>query len=276
MAASHVGHLRFTFRGDNSSAAPSLYSILIEATRPSVITSTPTNVTFPKGQVTISPSSNKESSSSSVVDIHGYTNERQDWIITPTSIAPHAEKFKGYFWARISSQSRGGGGGAAARVAEYGIVNNLTVNSGLREGDGSLLSAYVLFSPAGGEGEEETVIDVRVGTSLISESAARSHIEAETPQASSLEDTARVVRERWVEKLDRIVVEGASESQKEVFYTAVFHSLTVSAQVSVASPCHGKRSRSTPMIRLRMECTGVDTTGGFTKPQSLTLATPSG
>ena len=260
--ASHVGHLRFTFSG------PRLYSILIEATRPSVVTSTPTNVTFPNGKVTVT--------SNNHVDIHGYTDERQDGIITPTSIARHAEQFKGYFWARISSQSRGGGAAAAARVAEYGIVNNLTVNSGLREGDGLLLSAYVLFSPAGGEGEEETVIDVRVGTSLISESAARSHIEAETPQASSLEDTARVVRERWVEKLDRIVVEGASEPQKEVFYTAVFHSLTVSAQVSVASPCHGKRSRSTPMIRLRMECTGVDTTGGFTKPQSLTLATPSG
>lgn len=189
-----------------------------------MITSTPTNVTFPKGKVTISPGP-----SSSVVDIHGYTDERQDWIITPTSIASHADKFKGYFWARISSESP-----RAAVVAEYGIVNNLTVNSGLREGWGSLLSAYVLFSPTGGEEEEDTVIDVRVGTSLISESTARSHIETETPQASSLEDTARAVREKWVEKLDRIVVEGASDSQREVFHTAVFHSLTVSGRVSVA------------------------------------------
>ena len=206
--ASHVGHLRFTFSG------PRLYSILIEATRPSVVTSTPTNVTFPNGKVTVT--------SSNHVDIHGYTDERQDGIITPTSIARHAEQFKGYFWARISS---------AAVVAEHGIVDNRTVHAGLREASGSLLSAYVLFAPAQGK---DTVIDVRVGTSLISESTARSHIEAETPPASSLEDTARVVREKWVEKLDRIVVEGASEPQKEVFYTAVFHSLTVSWR-SVAS-----------------------------------------
>ena len=254
MTASHVGHLRFTFRGNNSP------SILIEATRPSVITSTPTNVTFPYGQVAISaqPSNTK----SAVVDIHGYTDERQDWIITPVSIAPHAETFKGYFWARISVSE--------AVVAEYGVVNNRTVNAGLREGDGELLSAYVLFSPSG----EETVIDVRVGTSLISESIARSHIEVETPHGSSLEDTARVVREKWIEKLDRIAVEGASEAQKEVFYTAVFHSLTVSV---CCNPLYDADLQcSTQTSRLRMECIGVDTTVGFTKPPRLTLATPSG
>lgn len=151
------------------------------------------------------------------MDVFGYTDERQDWIITPTSIKAAADTFKAYFWAQIKTGSR---------VSEHGIVHNGTVMAWANSNSGALTSAYVLFEEGG-----ETVIDLRVGTSLISESTAKSHIDAET--RGTLEDTAREVRESWVEKLDRVKIEGATEAQKEVFYTAFFHSLTVSEPACV-------------------------------------------
>jgi len=176
-----------------------------------VITSTPTNITFPTGQVHVSQTQEGN------VDVFGYTDERQDRIITPTSIKAAADTFKAYFWAQIK---------AGSGVSEHGIVQNGTVMAWANWNSGALTSAYVLF-----EEEGEMVIDVRVGTSLISESTAKSHIDAET--RGTLEDTARGVRESWVEKVDRVKIEGATEAQNEVFYTAFFHSLTVSEPVCV-------------------------------------------
>ncbi|KAG6836167.1 hypothetical protein H0H93_010715 [Arthromyces matolae] len=47
-ATSRVGHLRFTFTGNGTTPY-----ILLESSRPSVITSTPTNITYPNGTISI-------------------------------------------------------------------------------------------------------------------------------------------------------------------------------------------------------------------------------
>ncbi|KAM6489360.1 hypothetical protein JOM56_015261 [Amanita muscaria] len=167
--SSRVGHLRLTFKPSSPSFAPSL---LLEVTRPSVITSTPTNITYSNGQVTITPPS---PASNSVWNISGFTDERQDWIITPTSIAENASKFKGYFCAQITTNSS---------TLDFGINQNGTIYAQALSASGQLLSAYTVFSspPTHGEEESEIVIDVRIGMSLISESTARSHVSSETPR----------------------------------------------------------------------------------------------
>ncbi|KAF8638772.1 hypothetical protein AX17_001967 [Amanita inopinata Kibby_2008] len=210
-ATSRVGHLRFTFRPSSPSFIP---SVLVEVSRPSVTTSIPTNITFPNGEVTIVPGSGK-GNANSLMDISGFTDERQDRIITPLSIADNANKFKGYFCAQVSS---------AASVMSYGVSKNGTSQSKALSGSGPLLSAYTTYSSSGQQ-TKEFVVDIRVGTSFISEDTARSHIASEVPSTSTLEDTARGTRQAWVDKVGRIKVEGATDEQKEVFYTGVFHAL---------------------------------------------------
>ncbi|KAJ7124454.1 glycosyl hydrolase family 92-domain-containing protein [Mycena epipterygia] len=191
-ATSRVGHLRFTFPPKNA-------YVLLEATRPSIITSTPTNITYPLGSVAINPARR---------EITGVNSERQDWIITPTSTAASASHFRGYFCARFDTP-----------FAAWGVVQNGSVLAGAMVGEGSLLSAYARFP------EGTRVVSVRVGVSFISVDQARRNLDAEIPDGVQLEQTARKTRAAWAEKLDRITLEGASEDDKEVFYTAFFHAL---------------------------------------------------
>ncbi|KAJ7733323.1 glycoside hydrolase family 92 protein [Mycena metata] len=192
-ATSRVGHLRFTFPKEQSAY------VLLEATRPSVITSTPTNITYPSGSIAIDPARR---------EITGSNSERQDWIITPTSIAANASHFRGYFCARFD-----------VPFASYGVVQNGSEPAGAITGNGALLSAYARF------GAETTTVNVRIGVSFISVDQARRNLDAEIADGVALEETARQTRAAWAEKLDRITLEGASEADKEVFYTAFFHTL---------------------------------------------------
>ncbi|KAJ7740527.1 glycoside hydrolase family 92 protein [Mycena metata] len=192
-ATSRVGHLRFAFPKEQSAY------VLLEATRPSVITSTPTNITYPSGSIAIDPARR---------EITGSNSERQDWIITPTSIATNTRHFRGYFCARFD-----------APFASYGVVQNGSESAGATTGNGALLSAYARF------GAGTTTVNVRIGVSFISVDQARRNIDAEIADGVALEETARQTRAAWAEKLDRITLEGASEADKEVFYTAFFHTL---------------------------------------------------
>ncbi|KAJ7775658.1 glycoside hydrolase family 92 protein [Mycena maculata] len=192
-ATSRVGHLRFTFPTGKDAY------VLLEATRPSVITSTPTNVTYPTGSVTVDPARR---------EITGANSERQDWIITPTSSATSADHFRGYFCARFDTP-----------FAAWGVVQNGSVHAGADTDTGSLLSAYTRFA------EDARIVNVRVGVSFISVEQARRNLDAEIPDGVPLEETARQTRAAWAEKLDRITLEGASKADKEVFYTAFFHTL---------------------------------------------------
>ncbi|KAJ7174646.1 glycoside hydrolase family 92 protein [Mycena filopes] len=193
-ATSRVGHLRFTFP-PNSDAY-----VLLEATRPSVITSTPTNITYPLGSIAIDPARR---------EITGSTSERQDWIITPTPTAANASHFRGYFCARFDLP-----------FASFGVVQNGTEAAGARAGEGALLSAYARFGSAG-----VRRVNVRVGVSFISVEQARRNLDAEIADGVALEETARRTRSAWAEKLDRVTLEGASDADKEVFYTGFFHTL---------------------------------------------------
>lgn len=201
-ATSRVGHLRFTF---NTETTPDPY-VLIEASRPSVITSTPTNVTYPDGHVHIDSSRRQ---------ITGYNTERQDWIIDPISVHDAASGFKGYFCARFDRDF------AAAGV----LQNNTALPEDAVAAQGPLVSVYARFALTEGE-EHELTVNVRVGVSFISTEQACRNVDNEIPDTMSLEDTARKTRAAWAEKLGRIEVEGAkTEDDLAVFYTAVFHSL---------------------------------------------------
>ena len=153
--ASRVGHLRFTF-SPSSDKRPYIF---IEAARPSIITSTPTNVSYPPGFVSIHGR-----------EICGYSSERQDWIITPISQSNEAAGFRGYFCARFDFQLE----------EQSVIIQNGTTHHGQKSAEGPLLGAYT-FAPT--SSSSQTVIDLRVGTSFISVDQARANIDDEIPDS---------------------------------------------------------------------------------------------
>lgn len=193
-ATSRVGHLRFTFT--NTSTAP---WVLVEATRASTLGSPAspngTWLTFPAGSVSVSPDSR---------EICGHNPERQDEILGPNP----APGWAGYFCARFS-----------APLASWGVRQGSADAPGVQSGAGTELAAYAVF-PAGTES-----VDVRVGVSFISTDQARANIDAEVPDGTSLEETARTTRAAWADKLGRVQIEGASAEERVSFYTGFFHTL---------------------------------------------------
>ena len=228
-----MAHLRFTF---NSTLSP---YILFEVARPSVLTSTPTNISFPVGTVSIT----------SPLEVCGSSSERQDSIITPISIAPFAEHFKGYFCARFDQDTP---------KALYGVIQNETVSFPSPKNnttEGPLLSAFAKF-PTPDSKSDQTIITLRIGTSFISEDQARSNIDAEIPTSSNHKSTAQIeqlhlipgtfentayrVRKSWADLLDRIEVEPWVNTNRtdpfaivdlQSFWTAVVHTLQVHLKI---------------------------------------------
>ena len=239
--ASRVGHLRFTFE---STAAP---YVLVEATRASVMGSNdPTNVTYPLGDITIDPARR---------EISGRNPERQDFIIGPSP----APSFAGYFVARFNIP-----------FASYGTAQNGSISENATSGKGALLSGYARFP----EGTHQ--VDVRVGVSFISVEQARKNLDTEIPDGTSLEKTAETTRAAWAEKLDRVKVEGATDEESEIFYTAVFHTLQVCRRHELEEADWTLSSlTSTRTSKAKTENTTQDMMTLCMKANR-TLATPSG
>ena len=69
------------------------------------------------------------------------------------------------------------------------------------------------------EGEQ---IEVQMGVSFVSIENARENLNAEQP-AFAFDATRQQTRQTWAETLNRITVEGGTEAQKRMFYTALYH-----------------------------------------------------
>ncbi len=77
---------------------------------------------------------------------------------------------------------------------------------------------YVGFAPG-------STVNVRVAISYVSLANARANLAAEQPAAATFETVARAAHDRWNAALGRIAVTGGTETERRVFYTALYHSL---------------------------------------------------
>lgn len=68
-------------------------------------------------------------------------------------------------------------------------------------------------------------IEVSVGVSFVSEENALLNLNTEQPQGMTFDSMHSNARQRWNEDLGRIIVEGGSNEQKHVLYTALYHAL---------------------------------------------------
>ena len=132
--------------------------------------------------------------------------------------------FPMYFVVRVSKQPKQSGywkkqpemKGAAAEWDQYGGKYKLYPRYG-RDIAGNDIGYYMTFDCA-----EETQVEVQVGVSFVSIANARENLEAEQP-VCDFNAVAREARVDWARTLDRVTVEGGTEEQRRVFYTALYH-----------------------------------------------------
>ncbi|KAK1222798.1 hypothetical protein PQX77_014324 [Marasmius sp. AFHP31] len=212
-ATSRVGHFRFTFE---ESSTP---YIVIPVTRQSTLFHAGDifdHEYFPNGTVSIDKDA---------MEICGSNDEMQDTILIPTSIAENAKNFGGFFCARFST---------TATASSFGVINGSDAVENATSGSGTELAAYARFAPSATN--KTTVVDLRIGTSLLSIDQARWNVDNEIPEGGEVEDTRRKTEAKWAEKAGRFEIETSDDEAKTVFLTGVVRAVQFPYEVHDVSP----------------------------------------
>lgn len=129
-------------------------------------------------------------------EITGYNPHRMDAHLGPFALP----KFKGYFVVQFEEQPR--------EMKTYGMD---------KEPAQSSRGAYAEVPPG-------QTIQVRVGTSFISIDQARDNLKREIP-GWNFSTVQEKLRAQWNEKLSRVQIGGATDADKRLMYTAMYHAL---------------------------------------------------
>jgi len=100
-----------------------------------------------------------------------------------------------------------------------GIAENGVLKPGLKNAKGHDLKAWVDYKTT----ENEAIL-IKVGLSAVSIEGARKNLENEVSDWD-FENIKNTAKEKWNKELNKIKVEGSNESDKTIFYTALYHSL---------------------------------------------------
>ncbi len=186
-ATERCAYLRFTYP---KGATP---IVLLEASRPGI-----------DGRVRVDRLAN---------EIAGSNPDRVDRTLGPAAL-PH---FSGYFVAQFRQPITSGDTYGLPPQAGSVIQHSRTT---VEDSNGSR-GASVAFAPSD---SGTTVIEVRVGTSFLSEEQARSNLRNEIPDWDF--DSVRAkLHETWRKKLSLVELEGANPDQQRMIYTALYHAL---------------------------------------------------
>ncbi len=111
-----------------------------------------------------------------------------------------------YFYAKFSKPFR-----------DFGIAVDDSLQKGLNAAEGKNLKVFVRFKTH----RNEPVL-VKVGLSAVSVDGAKNNLEAENPgwDFDRIKDKAR---EEWNKYLGKIEVEGGTDKERRIFYTAMYH-----------------------------------------------------
>lgn len=130
-----------------------------------------------------------------------------------------------YFVLRVSKQPERRGFWKKQREA-YGVEKEWNPEAGKyklyenyrRDLGGDDIGSYWTFVFA--ENEE---IEVKMGVSFVSIENARKNLDAEQPEGTHFDDVAAKARKAWEDALSTVTVEGGTEEQRTIFYTALYH-----------------------------------------------------
>ncbi len=158
------------------------------------------------GSVTIDPEKG---------EITGYNTDRQDAHLSDIELP----NFKCYYVIQYSKPFQ-----------EYGTVLNGQLQAGQTTLTDQNAGAYVTF-----DAEENEMIEVRVSSSFISLEQARENLEHEQNISSSpisFDEMKEETKAVWEDKLNNIEIEGASDDDMTIFYTAMYHALLFPVEFS--------------------------------------------
>lgn len=135
-------------------------------------------------------------------EIVGYNPDRMDAHLSNVKLPD----FKGYFVVRFRRKPASGG------------VYRGPLGAPGSEVEGDNVGAFARFDGS------DTVVEAQVGTSFISLDQARANLDAEMPRWD-FDGTKDALKQIWNAKLGTITVEGASDDQKHILYTGLYHAL---------------------------------------------------
>lgn len=192
--------LRFTFPEAND-AHFVIQGINLDTSNGNAINDINARLNKLKGYVKIDKNNN---------EITGYNSDRMSY-----QLGPELPGFKGYFIIQFEK-----------KFESSGAWDQGDIKANLSELYGTQMGAFVNFHTKAGE-----VLKVKIATSFISIEQARENLETEIPDwdFNKVVNDTRVV---WQKNLERIKVEGATEEQKVMLYTALFHSLLFPRDIS--------------------------------------------
>ncbi|WPU95501.1 GH92 family glycosyl hydrolase [Mucilaginibacter sabulilitoris] len=135
--------------------------------------------------------------------ISGYNPDR-----TAYNLGPELPNFKGYFIIRFDKA-----------IIDYGTWSEDTISKGSVSQYGKNIGGYISFAT-----KKNEVVTVKIATSFISLKQAKQNLDNEIPEW----DFDRVVqdtRSKWQKNLERIKIDGVTDDQKAIFYTAMYHTM---------------------------------------------------
>ena len=147
-----------------------------------------------KGFIQILPETN---------EIVGFNSDRYSYML-----GPDLPNFKGYFVMQFSKP-----------FSRMGTWEKDLLFEGNMEQTADYLGGYVYF-----ETKKNELVQAKVASSFISIEQARENLRKEIP-AWDFQKVVADNREHWKTYFDRVTVEGNSEDQKTVFYTALYRTL---------------------------------------------------
>ena len=137
-------------------------------------------------------------------EVVGYNPDRMDAHLGPFKLP----NFKGYFVVRFKQPF-------AAKTVYEGVL----MWPGKEEVEGINVGAFVTLDTS-----HSDVVDVQVGTSFISIDQARANLDTEMP-AWNFEGIRDALKSTWNRKLGIATIEGATPTQRHIFYSGLYHAL---------------------------------------------------
>ncbi|MDB5231797.1 MAG: glycosyl hydrolase family 92 [Chitinophagaceae bacterium] len=143
-------------------------------------------------------------------EITGYNPDRMS-----AQIGPDLPNFKGYFVIRFSKPFK-----------SFGTWDGDKINPSSVSQYGTRMGAYINF-----ETTKDELVEVRIATSFISIEQARKNMAMEVA-GKPFDAIVQSTRNKWQNELSHIKVNGVSNDQKTIFYTAMFHTMQFPREMS--------------------------------------------
>lgn len=158
--------------------------------------------------IDISSAIDNKRTNNGIVKIKPETSEIEGAITAHGSFGGRYGGSKVYFSAKFDQ-----------KFDSYGIWNGKKFFQSLSEAEGDTLGIDIGF----GKTTNPLVVNVQVGISYVNIENARLNRTVET-SGKNFEDILLEAKSKWEEKLSLIKIEGATEEQKTIFYTALYRS----------------------------------------------------